>query len=282
MPVDERILTVPPINPFDGTYFMQHQQDIQILLDHLQYYRIDMPMSRTVVLEIGAGAGMHTGFLARHFGRVVATDIFRYSALMDGTFLAHLASEYQRQGYPFDLAQVDFLCSDAMDLILRNGFADLAVSINTFEHISEPERALAELVRCVKRGGYIYIQFDPIWTADTGSHFPQYVQEPWAHLLLSTEEFFERMVRAGATEYERGSFLHGINRKRLNYYRSMLESGVHDGRYTIVHQTAPQDWSGVSTPENLNHPFLQKALAQGYTHEELMLRGMRWILRVTE
>jgi SAM-dependent methyltransferase len=276
----KRILSVPPIEDLTPEYFLQHKQDIDVLLDHLAHYHIVLSHDTSVVLEIGAGAGMHSGFLSNHFGRVIATDIFKYTALKEGAFAQHLAKEHARLGHSLDLEKLDFIRSDAMNQILRDDCVDLGVSINTFEHVPDPDRALREIVRCVKSGGYIYIQFDPIWTADTGSHFFQYVPEPWGHLIYTTEQFVDNMKRNGAHEYEIGSFLFGINRKRLAYYLVLLEQGVQERLYEIVHRTSIEEWSGVTVPEHVEHPFMRAALSQGYSKEELLVRGMRWILRV--
>jgi SAM-dependent methyltransferase len=274
-------LVVPPIDEFPSAYFAQHKDDVDTLLAHLRLFNISLGEA-SVVLELGAGTGMHTGFLSHNFGRVLATDIFKYAALRGGTFLQHVAAEHAKYGYPFHPEKIDFVTSSAMDLILKDDVADLGVSIDSFEHIPEPESALRELVRCVKPGGYVYLQFDPIWTADTGSHFSQYVAEPWGHLIYDTALFVEKMRTAGAREYEISSFVFGINRKRVAYYRAVLQAGVRDGLFTVVHQTSPEQWSAVVAPEHLEHPFMQEALARGYTREELLLRGMRWILRVSQ
>lgn len=276
----KHVLVVPPIEDLTPEYFSQHKQDIDVLRDHLAYYHIDLSPDTSVVLEVGAGAGMHSGFLSEHFGRVIATDIFKYAALKEGAFTQHLAKEHARHGYSIHLEKLDFISSDAMSLILRDDCADLGVSINTFEHVPDPGKALREIVRCVKSGGYIYIQFDPLWTADTGSHFPQYVPEPWGHLIYTTEQFVDSMKKKGAQDYEIGSFLFGINRKRLGYYLDLLERGVQEGLYAIVHRTSLEEWSGVAVAEHIEHPFMHAALSQGYTKEELLVRGMRWILRV--
>lgn len=83
--------------------------------------------------------------------------------------------------------RLEFDVTDAMDLMYRTGWFDFVYSINAFEHIPDPARALAEVGRVLRSGGYAYLSFDPAWTADTGSHFQHRVSEPWAHVLLDDE-----------------------------------------------------------------------------------------------
>ena len=279
---DNVVLNAPPINDFPDEYFAQHDEDVRVLADHFPYMGISSAADalKLVVLELGAGVGMHTGLLSGHFGRVLATDIFKYTALREGTFAAHVAAEHRRHGFPFHAERIDFITSSAMDLILRDNVADIGISINTFEHIPDPGAALNELLRCVKPGGYLYIQFDPIWTADTGSHFLNYVPEPWGHLVYSEAEFVARMRAAGAEEYEVASFTDGINKRRYDYFQQILSEGESQGGFTVVSKTLPEHWWGVVDPGHTSHPFMQKALQLGYTEQELMTRGMRWILRV--
>src|SRR5262249_10926165 len=88
-------LVVPPIDDFPAAYFAQHQTDIDTLLAHLRLFDIALGED-SVVLELAAGTGMHTGFLSHHFGRVLATDVFKYTALRNGTFVQHVAAEHAK------------------------------------------------------------------------------------------------------------------------------------------------------------------------------------------
>jgi ubiquinone/menaquinone biosynthesis C-methylase UbiE len=116
-----------------------------------------------------------------------------------------------------------------MELPYRNDWFHLATSFNAFEHIPDPHVALLEMVRVVAPGGFIYITFDPIWTADTGSHFWPMVKDPWAHLVLPEEAFKARMKDAGASEFELNEFSFAMNRRRLAFYEALFaDPAVHD------------------------------------------------------
>jgi len=47
---------------------------------------------------------------------------------------------------------------------------DLIVSSSAFEHIHELDRALAEMFRILKSGGYLFSHFGPIWSTSYGHH----------------------------------------------------------------------------------------------------------------
>ena len=48
---------------------------------------------------------------------------------------------------------------------------------------------LAELRRILKPGGALFIQIEPLFHSPYGSHLRRLIDEPWAHLLRSEEEY---------------------------------------------------------------------------------------------
>lgn len=48
--------------------------------------------------------------------------------------------------------------ADAMDLPFRDASIDMTVSESMLEHIAYPERAISEIIRVIKPGGYLYIE----------------------------------------------------------------------------------------------------------------------------
>jgi len=184
---------------------------------------------------------------------------------------------YNNAQKPIQEDRIHFVKTDATELLFRDDYFELCVAINSFEHIPNPAEALSEMVRCTKPGGFIYIEFDPIWTADTGSHFFDRVPEPWAHLLLPQSEFADRMTSAGAADWEVYDFTHGMNQKSLQYFNSIL---CPCNLFEVLHRTTEAEWSGVVDESHLQHPNFEACLSLGYTSAELMLRGMRTILKV--
>lgn len=275
-------IEMPPQFSYSGSewsseYFLQHRKDIDTMIEHLKLFAPG-PTDKMVALDVGAGEGMHAGFMSRVFGEVYAADLIRYSERREGSLCKYIQNQFGLHDINLDMEKVHFVYSNAHNLIFKDNFFDIVVSINCFEHIENPELALSEMVRCTKPGGYTYIEFDPIWTADTGSHFSYLVSEPWAHLVYSRQEFVRRMEVAGAKDWELHDFQHAMNEKRPGYF---LDLFLNQPGVEVVHQTTIEQWSGVVDESHLVHPFFSECQLKGFSREELLLRGMRILFRKT-
>lgn len=81
---------------------------------------------------------------------------------------------------------------DTQALMFQDEIFDILLSISSFEHFSEPAKALAEMYRVLRPGGTTLILFEPAWTASYGHHL-HYLPcaspiPPWSHLLLSPQQ----------------------------------------------------------------------------------------------
>lgn len=66
---------------------------------------------------------------------------------------------------------IDFVGGDICEpLPLDANSFDLICSWDSFEHIENIEAAFNELVRLCKKGGYIYVDFGPLWCSPLGLH----------------------------------------------------------------------------------------------------------------
>lgn len=101
------------------------------------------------ILEIGSGVGMTAELLAEKYPKVhiVSTDFDEES----------IATAKQRK-HAFNIS---FQQADATRLPFPDNQFDAAFSILTLHHISDFEKAIAELGRTVKKGGDIYIMDIP-------------------------------------------------------------------------------------------------------------------------
>jgi SAM-dependent methyltransferase len=255
--------------------FAHHRQELDTLFAVFDSHQIQFDTDM-VVLDVGAGQGMHAGFLAQRFKKVYCTDIIEYNTLYNGDFIRLLHEKFLRNDLGVSMNRLCFIESCATDLIFRNDYFDLVISINTFEHFASPREALMEMVRVTKPGGHLYVSFDPLWPADTGSHFFHRVQEPWTHLLLDAAAYCEEMARYGATADEIADFCHGVNKLRPNHYLKIFDEIVSScGLHLIEHAT----WSGLTDEQHRSHAHFQAACALGYSEDELLLRGMRYVLQ---
>jgi ubiquinone/menaquinone biosynthesis C-methylase UbiE len=100
------------------------------------------------VLDVGCGTGDDTREIARLVapnGSVVGID---FSAAM-------IAESRKRSGN--EGGQIEFVEGDACAMPFPDGLFDRARTDRVFVHLTEPERALAEMVRVLKPGGLVVV-----------------------------------------------------------------------------------------------------------------------------
>ena len=217
---------------------------------------------------------MHSAMLAEQVGKVICTDFSDQNARFGGEFVKLLHEKFERNGYSFPIEKFEFHEVDATRLIYRDELFDGVVSFNAFEHIPDPQAALAEIFRVTKPGGLIYVSFDPIWTSDSGSHFQHRVAAPWDHLLTTDGEFGMKIIEAGGSAGEVNEYRHAMNRRRLCYYRDMFAKFRARGN-----TVSEMEWSGCTHPENVHHANFIRCQAEGYSKEELLFRGMYKLIK---
>lgn len=250
------------------TDFQEKETDISTMNTRLSTFGQPLVLKGATVLEIGGAGGIFSGLLADEADWVVCTDIINHQAKYNGEFPRLLKEKFDRNGYELNLERTEFHTADATSLPYKNDLFDVVVSINAFEHIPDPVMALNEAIRVTRPGGLIYISFDPIWTADTGNHFPSFA-EPWEHLLCSTEEFIGMMKEKGASDFEMSDFRYGMNRKPAWFYSTAFPE--------IACQCVDfkfEAWKGCVTPEHVNHPnrfHAAELLAQD--PDQFLIRG---------
>jgi SAM-dependent methyltransferase len=120
------------------------------------------------VLDFGCGAGHQAVELAQHgAGRVIGLDI-RESALSVARANAREAGVADRCTFTTDAGQVQ---------------ADVIISIDAFEHFSDPARVLQAMSGMLDPQGCVLASFGPTWHHPLGGHL--FSVFPWAHLLFT-------------------------------------------------------------------------------------------------
>jgi SAM-dependent methyltransferase len=219
----------------------QHLDDITSMDTRMQAAGVQVNWHAATVLDLGASGGLHAGVLASRAKRVIAADMEDQHVRWSGEFVRLLSEKFARHGMSLPMARIEFNVADAHQLMYRDNWFDIVVSFNSFEHIHDPEGALREIGRVLKHGGIFYASFDPIWTADTGSHFTHRVPAPWAHLLLSEADFITQMNSGGAPPSEIEEFKKAMNRWRLPRFKLLFESKALDMGLNLVWMTS---WKG--------------------------------------
>lgn len=256
-------------------YFSEHRNLVEEMYVRLSNHKIVVNWSQATVLDVAGGGGIQAGWLAQKAFRVICVDIVDNQVRYKGEFVKLLAEKFGRNSATLPIERVEFHVQNAMSLIYKDNHFDFVCSYNAFEHIPNPTVALAECARVLKPGGYLYLTFAPIWTAETGSHFAHVVKEPWAHLLLSNEDFVERMQHAGASTAEVSDFIYAMNRLRLDYYLNLFAQTENIG----LKKLAFVRWKAPPTDDQESHSKFAECLNLGYSADELLTNGMYLIFQ---
>jgi ubiquinone/menaquinone biosynthesis C-methylase UbiE len=133
------------------------------------------------LLDVGAGDGA-LGALLETFGHdVVLTDQEDWRAEISKNL--KFAEADVCQSLPF--ADQSF---------------DLVLSYNSFEHFPDPQKALDEILRVTKPGGYVYISFGPLYCSPWGLHAYRSLYMPYSQFLFSNEFIMNKLDELGITD----------------------------------------------------------------------------------
>lgn len=244
---------------------------------HLNINFDDFINNNFLSLEIGGSGGVLSGIVSEKVGRVICTDIVDCQKQYNGEFLRLLKEKFERNDKSIDLTKIECQVVNAQDLPYKDSLFDFIFSLNAFEHIPDPIQALEEAIRVLKPGGFLYITFDPIWTADTGSHFFEYVNLPWAHLLMSDDQYCELMASAGAEPHHINSFKLDMNRLPYSFYRKNIPALMRNLKVQFFNL---DEWSGCVDNNFKEHKNLKNAAEKlECSISDLLVRGFCLILR---
>ena len=156
--------------------------------------------SATEFLEIGCGDGLVSHNLARQ-GKT-ATAIDQTQNDLDGTVLS---------------SGVRFSRMDAENIQFSDNSFDFVFSFNAFEHFSSPEKVLREAIRLVRKGGYIYLEFAPLYYAPYGEHAWLSISVPYCQFLWTKQDLQDFCREQGCRPID---FSH-VNGWSLDQYRDL-------------------------------------------------------------
>jgi len=79
---------------------------------------------------------------------------------------------------------VNLFQMDAANLRFEDESFDFIFSYDAFEHFASPENVLREAIRVVRKGGYIFMTFGPLYYSPYGAHVYRSVPVPYCQLLF--------------------------------------------------------------------------------------------------
>lgn len=224
---------------------------------------------RTLV-DFGCGDGATSlGVATRSRANVIGVDLMRSfdhlpALARDNLGMASLPGNLSfrevRRGEPLPFA---------------GGSVDLSYSWSVFEHVADAASSLRELRRITKRGGWLFVQVEPLFHGPYGSHLQRLVDEPWAHLALDEGEFLRRA--AAATDHVaadqqdvlyRTNAFEDVKRHLLDEYRTLNRMTAEDLLDWVSAAGFDLEWSRLIPPDAPIEP--DSRLLARYPRELLM------------
>jgi SAM-dependent methyltransferase len=101
--------------------------------------------------------------------------------------------------------------------------ADIVISIDAFEHFSDPAAILRIMHDALRPGGVVLAAFGPTWYHPYGGHL--FSVFPWAHLLFSERSLIawrSRIRSDGATRFSEVEG--GLNQMTIRWFESLAEA----------------------------------------------------------
>lgn len=178
--------------------------------ERLHFINNKISFKPSAVLEIGPGSG----FVLKQFkesgiAKAVALDI-----------VDNLHPEVKKAG-------VEMVLSSADDMrAIPDKSYDLVVSWSALEHIPNPELVFHECLRILKPGGYLYLQFGPLYYSPWGYHHYSVLQCPYLHLLFP-EQLIHNYARSVKGEDYKG-YLPWTNGCTIEAYGFLKKSLPYD------------------------------------------------------
>ena len=193
-------------NELSGSAY-QDKSKIRVLLGD----SLIAKLNRAVVIDFGCGDGEDTLEIARSGAkRVIGIDI-RESALQAAREAALRAG-------------LDHLCEFCQTTEEK---ADAIVSLDAFEHFSDPVGALRAMHSLLKPGGFVAASFGPTWYHPYGGHL--FSVFPWAHLIFSEEALIRwrsHFRSDGATRF--GEVEGGLNQMTIARFERLVKESDFD------------------------------------------------------
>ncbi len=171
-------------------------------------------------------------------GKARAADLLRYPGAReassflelgcwDGMVSCHLsragtkatAIDYRDTGFDERASRdgVRLIQMDASNLQFEDESFDFVFSYDAFEHVGSPEDVLLEAIRVVRKGGYIYLDFGPIYYSPFGEHAYESIPVPYCQFLFTRDLINDFAIRKGLKPID---FNH-VNGWSLEDYRKL-------------------------------------------------------------
>ncbi len=187
-------------------------------IESYEQYKEFQPFEGKKVLDLGSGEGGKTTYYAdREPELMVGIDI-------DGQKIRR-AKQFCSQNDPVTMCQ--FVVCSAHHQPFRQGFFDIVISEDCFDHYMEPDSVMREANRVLTKGGVFFVSFDTYYNWG-GSHLYNFIRMPWAHLFFSDSALVEatRIIASQLTE-------ENPTNKRRESYQEQAEREIYQFKHHV-------------------------------------------------
>jgi SAM-dependent methyltransferase len=211
--------SMPDQLDYEEEYFQQGFASTKVYLSKLGG---KLAFEGRTVMDLGCGLGSTCFYLACHGARrVVGVDV-------DCTRMefarSKLGGEYAELAGLVQFRYVEELGPELFDVI---------ISKDSFEHITDPEAYITEIVAHMRPGGHLAIGFGPIWKSPYGGHIDYMTHLPWAHLLFPEPTIMRERRRFRPNEVAETfeQIVGGLNKMTLGRFNAIMRSSGLEEEY---------------------------------------------------
>jgi len=162
-----------------------------------------------------------------------------------------------------------FAAMDAGSLGFVDESFDFVFSFNSFEHFPDPEQVLREALRVLRPGGYLYLDFGPVWLSPKGAHQFQTISVPYVECLFTKETLTEY---AAANNIKLMGYF-WMNEWPLSRYRDLWQRYENRMERVVYHEIYNADHVDLIA----RHPTCFKSKTQ--TFDDLIISNIEALFR---
>lgn len=205
-------------------------------------------------LEIACGDGMLGPVLSAYGHRVTLLD---YQDWRDSRALGH------------KFIQADL----SKPIALPDSSQDFIFSFNAFEHIPDPALAMNEMVRILRPGGFIWLDFNPLYASPLGLHAFSF-KMPYPQFLFDKPLIEKKLKEFGLHDLDRNmETLQPLNQWKAGEFRKLWER--QDCRVLNYEETIDNSHLDVVAR------FPQAFRGRGLRLEDITVSGLRVLVEKT-
>ncbi len=223
-----------PVHPFNlqnegkKSYAMwQYEQGERTIEFFLKKFDIKEMFEGKTVIDIGCGAG--------------GKSVYYASCGAEKVYGLEILEKYRDEAESLAKSvgmeeKFQFVAGDSAALPFDDNTADTIIVNDAMEHVANPEKTLSEMLRVLKKGGKIYINFPP-YHHPFGAHLSDAVYIPWVHLFFSEKTLISaykdlvgnlpdgaERIRFRISENENGKeYFSYINKMTIHRYKKILK-----------------------------------------------------------